>query len=76
LNFLGRFFEKVLKYKNFLKIHQVGTEFFPFGKTDRQTEMTQVIFPFRDFANELGRGSVVSKTKTLKGNDFGETPNW
>jgi hypothetical protein len=49
LHFPNGFFEK---YPNF-KIHEnpsSGTRVFPCGQTNRQTDMTKIIFVFRNFA--------------------------
>ena len=46
MNFLD-IFSKNTEISNFMKICPVGAEFFPYGQTD----MTEVILAFLDFAN-------------------------
>jgi len=47
LEFLDRFFfEKMLEFECFMKIRSVGSEVFPCGRADEQTDMTKLIFFF------------------------------
>ena len=44
-------FEKKNQVSNFMKIHPAGAELFRCGWTDGHTDMTMLIFAFRNFAN-------------------------
>jgi hypothetical protein len=50
LKFLDRFFKNI-KLSNFMKILTVGAELFHAdGRTDRQTDMTELTVAFRNYA--------------------------
>jgi len=64
-----------------MKIRLVGAEFFyserqTDAQAERQKYMTNVIFPFRHFENVFKKENVIFKSKSLKGNHFGENPTW
>ena len=44
---------------NFMKIRQVAAELFPYGRTDRQTDMTKLIVVFRNFTNSPNKGTEI-----------------
>ena len=49
LDFLERF-SKYFQLSNFMNIRPVGPEFLLYMRTDRRTDMTNVIVAFRNFA--------------------------
>jgi hypothetical protein len=52
LEFSRQIFEKKLIYIKFHENPSRGSRVVPRGKTERQTNMTKLIFAFRNFANE------------------------
>jgi len=49
MNFLDRFFKNTL-ISNIMKTRSSGRRVVPCGRTDRQTDMTELIFAFLNFA--------------------------
>jgi hypothetical protein len=51
IEFSGQVFIKNTQTSNLLKIRQVGAELFHAdGQTDKRTDMTKIIFAFRNFS--------------------------